>query len=614
MPRSYKRLQWVMVRICMLLVAAMAIPVMGQVPDRLRTGSGQIHFMPVAELGPGMTGTGYTVILGGKPEPFDAEILGVLKDVYPDQDIVVARLRGLGLEETGVLAGMSGSPVYVDDALVGAVAYRLVDFGREAIAGIIPIENMLRLQMQHTASNAKANDAQVARVLAAVAAAVSGKGSPMLSADLFPATSNIGLEPIATPVAVSGFQPQLTKQLAPLFAGLGWHLTAGGVGGLEQVEAQLEPGGAVAVQLMTGDMSVTATGTITHLDGDHLFAFGHPFLQGGNVDFPMTGAHVITVLNSAASSSKLTIAGTDVMGSIRQDRLAGIYGVLGEVPEMIPVHLMLDDGTGNERRFVFELVSDKLLTPLYLFVGLFNGVQSIDKVFGDSSLRVTANLDLEGYAPLSFSNLFSSESQAAVMLSRTIASIFTALHSNEFELIHVNDIDLRVEVDNRLRTAQITRVWSDRQSVRPGDSVILMVGLKPYRLPEIVERIRITVPEGTGPGPLTLLIGDAATISREEESFIQGSFSPKNIGHLVRLLSSIRRNDRIIIQMSRPDEGGLVSGEVMPSLPPSVLEILSAQQSRGEFVPLRRSVLLEQEQEVDFVVAGSHRIQLVVER
>lgn len=605
-----------------LLVALAALSVLSgpAVVRAAQTGATPVHrigeVLPVEDVRAGMRGVGYTVIAGVDPTEFRVEILGVLHDLLPKVDVIVARLEGLGLERSNVVAGMSGSPVYIDGKLVGAVAYRMISFAHEPIAGIVPIRAMMDVSALGDGPPriiAAAPD-RIRRVLAAAAALVTGEeqGTELEPMHALPES---GLTAIATPVSLGGFHPGLVRSVTPLFESLGWAPMLGVAGGAgEAVPANLVPGGAVAVQLMRGDINVTASGTVTARDGDRVYAFGHPFLQGGDVDFPMVAASVMTVLSSAADSRKLSVAGSEVLGAIRQDRLPAIMGLVGASPELIPVRLQLDR-PGRSETLRFELVSDPLLTPLYLFLGMVNGVQSIDQVYGEGSVEIEARIHLQdSVEPVRFGNLFSSQNQAIVSLSSNLASIFAFLYGNEFEPARIREVDMTVSLRGDRRSATISRVWYDRSDVRPGDTVRIGVALEPFRDEEIVETLTFRVPESTPVGPLTVVVGDAQSILKEEQGLIQGSFEPRDLAHLVRLLNGIRRSDRIYLQASLPAEGALVNGEVLPALRPSILRMLTSERTAGDVIRLQRTVIAEQAEPVDFVVSGSHRIELNVRR
>lgn len=618
-----------------------------------------VEIFPVDELRPGMTGVGYTVVQGTEAQEFQVEILGILHDIMPKQDLVVARLSGLGLAESGIASGMSGSPVYIDGRLLGAVSYRLGAFPKEPIAGITPIRLMLDLEEREAAASADrvadaGRVADVARVadagrvasvggptaaarsttaarsatvpptpgeslLTAAAELLSGQAGVALPS-MTPTLAGGAISPIATPVTVSGSHPEVVERLQPLFRSLGWTPTLGGTASGAEVNEEFRPGSAVAVHLMRGDITFTASGTVTHVDGDRLWAFGHSFMQGGNVDFPLSGAEVLVVLSDLSASQKLTTAGTRMLGRIRQDRASGIFGVLGDAPAMIPVTLDVSGPAGLEERFEFEMISDKTLSPTFLFFGLANGMQSVGTMFGDSTFEVKGKFYLETadggepVGPVEIRNLFSSPSQAYIPLSQTTMSIFAFLYDNDFEPVDVRSVELEVVGGNDRRVAQISRVWADKLVVRPGEEVQLSIWLEPYRQEPVVERMSVRIPSDVPPGPLSLLVGDASAVSREEQGFIQGTVAPSSLHDLVRLLNDIRVNDSVYVQASRPDRGAFFGGRPMPSLPTSMLQILGSAKTSGEVVELRNSVLLEKKLPVDYVVSGQHRIELRVRR
>jgi hypothetical protein len=605
-------------RFLRLCVCALALAVVvgsqasGSVPRTQAIDGTTTELMSFSEVRVGMVGTGYTVVRGTERESFSAEVLGVLHNVFPRRDLIVARLTGLGLERAGVLAGMSGSPVYIDGRLVGAVAYRLVNFGHEAVAGVVPIEDMLEVSALESDGRGTSVAADISPELALRAASALLIGSSGAEGLLPPRLTTQGVQAISIPVAISGLSPALVGRLAPLFDALGWTATLGGTAGSMVIKANFEPGGMVGVQLVRGDVNITASGTITYRDGDRLLAFGHPFLRGGNVDFPMVPAQVITVLSSAQASSKLAAAGDQVVGAVRQDRQTAILGVIGERPRMVPVHTRIEDG-GRTERLDFEIVADRLITPLYLFFGLVSGVQSLDRAFGEGSIEVDARMDLGGgFDPVRFGNLFSSADQAIVSLSSTLAGLFRALYDNEFEPVDVEAIDVSISLRHDRRSATISRVWYDRASVRPGETITLTVALKPFRGPEVLEQLKFTVPPGTPPGSVTLVIGDAASIDRRDVAAIGGANRSRSLAHVVRLLNNLRRSDRLYLQATRSAAGAMLNGAILPALPPSVLQVLSSEQTRGDVVRLDHALILEVVQPVDYVVSGSHEIAVQV--
>ena len=579
-------------------------------PTQVSAGQ-DIRIMPLAEIRTGMRGVGYTVVRGTEPEAFELEVLGVLDNTFPRQALIVARLSGLGLERSGIAAGMSGSPAYIEGRLIGAVSYRMGAFPTEPLAGITPIESMLRIA---DAGRGRGGAAAAAPEGMVTAAAGLLAGRPVDLTPLRPASAAAGIAPIATPVNIGGVDPELVRRIGPLFEAMGWQPALGGTAQAGGPTGPLRPGSAVAVQLMRGDVTFSATGTVTWADGDRILAFGHPFLQAGNVDFPMTAAEVLTVLPSLADSQKITAAGTEVLGAIRQDRQAGVLAVLGNPPAMVPVSLRVS-GDGLEQRFDMEMVAHKTLSPTFLFIGLGNALQSIAALSSDSALGVTGTLTLDaGYPPVRIEDRFSSSAQAFFALAQTIADAYQRLYGNPFRPVGVRAVELDISMRDDLRVAEITRVWADRVDVRPGEALDLSVWLKPYRQDEVQIDVRLQVPDDVAAGPLEVLIGDAGVMRAEEASAVRGELAPQSIEQVIEELNRSRPSDRIYFQLSREDAGAYYGGRRMPSLPPSVLGVLGANQTSGESVLLGRRVLYASSEPVEYVVTGEHRIGLNVRR
>jgi len=568
------------------------------------------------ELRPGMKGIGYTVVRGTTPEQFSVEVIGILEDMLPKQDLIIGRLSGLGLEDTGVTEGMSGSPVYFDGRLAGAVAYRLGQFSKEPIAGITPIENMGRMMDAQRRLESPPDATRFRTGLLSAAAELLSGRIPDNLASLHPISGSGGITPIATPVTIGGAHSMVVTRLGPLFEALGWRTVLGGRSSSRQVNRPLQAGGAVATELLRGDITFSASGTVTHVDGDTVLAFGHPFLQAGSVDYPMVGAEVLLFLSSLSSSQRLTAAGGEVLGAVRQDTQSGILGIIGARPNTVPVRLSISGPRGETESFSFEMIGDKSLSPTFLFMGLANGLQSVSGNYGDLTFEVAGEIfpDRDGLDSIKIRNVFSSPSQAYVPLSLMIMQIYAYLFDNPFESVGVRNVDLRIRALDQLRTAEITRIWTDRMEVRAGETINIAVSLKPYRQAEIVKHFPITVPEDTPPGRLRLLVADATRMALEEQSMLQGGRRPRDLQQLVEQINDMRSSDNIYIHLSRPAEGAMFGGQPMLTLPASVLEVLMAGQTSGEAVRLRNTTILEQENSVEFLVSGEHRLDLRVRR
>ena len=589
-----------------------ALGSLGATTPTVRAQAAEI--MPLSEVRAGQTGVGYTVMRGSQPDEFRVEILGILKDSFPGLDLIVGRLNGLGLEKSGVVAGMSGSPVYVDGRLIGAVAYRLVDFGYEAIAGIVPIENMLELRDREQASPPGAGN--VSDLLEVASLLLRGEAAESLTGFSPGVRLPGGIGRITTPLGLTGFDPRLTARMRPLFEELGWVPVAGGTsGGALQHRDSLVPGGAIAVQLVRGDMSITATGTITYVDGDRLLAFGHPFMQGGDVDFPLVAAEVITILSSQAASQKLTVVGNEVIGAVRQDRLPGIMGVLGEVPAMIPVSLQLAAGDSSGKHVSFEVVDDPLLTPLYLFFGLVNVVQSFGEVYGEGTIDFRAHMRLgAGQDDIELRGLFASRDQAVVALAGWLSALFGSVQANAFEPVHVEGIEGEVVFLEGVRSAVVQRLWYTRRQVRAGETARLRAVLRPFRGEPFVQEIEVPIPADTPAGGLRITVGSAAGYLSELEAAGAGGAEPTDLRSLVRRLNAAPRSDVLYVVATTEAAGATVAGAPMPALPPSVMEMLNSGASAADVGRLDRRLVYRTGIEMARVISGSGSVDIEIER
>ena len=446
--------------------------------------------MPVDEIRRGMTGVGVTVFEGAQREEFDVEILGVLRNVLgPRRDMIVARLAGGPLADTGVVAGMSGSPVYIDGRLIGAVSYALGSFAKEPIAGITPIDEMVR-------SDANRDPAiRLARTppqfplqgggLHALVAERGGGLEPFALgsadvrtlglAELPAAGAGALLRPIATPVVLGGFVPQVQDAwIAALGAG-GFAAAALGGQAERPVSAEpLQPGDAVGALLVRGDLTMAATGTVTMVEDGRVYAFGHPFFNLGSIRFPMTRAAVTTVLPSLALSSKIAAVG-ETVGTLDQDRATGIFGSLGQGPRMIPVRMELDaPGQDLRETFRFEVIEDRLFTPLLTYSGVLSTFLSWTRQLGASTYTVSSTARIAGHDDVTFDDVYSGDT-ALISAAGAVANPLGALLSNDIAAVDVEAVEITIRSAETPRTAVLERVWLDTARIRPGDAVRLSI-------------------------------------------------------------------------------------------------------------------------------------------
>ena len=590
--------------------------------------------MPVDEIEAGMQGTGVTVFDGTRREPFDVHVLGVLTNVLgPRRSLIVARLEGGPLAQTGVIRGMSGSPVYIEDRLVGAVSYALGSFSREAIAGITPIEEMaatdgtpLQASRRWSAPPPRGREITHDALVDVVASAfpspepfarrpgdVRGSGLPAADAGRMGAL----LQPIATPLVLSGFTPEIHDLWRTAFDTGGLVPT---VGGFERGTPSndddgrpLEPGDPIGASLIQGDLAMAGTGTVTLVEEGRVYAFGHPFYNLGPAQLPMTRARVTTLLPSLAISSRLATIGP-VLGTIDQDRSTGIYGSLGSGPELIPVTLSISAADRRlEERFEFEIIDDPLFTPILTLTGVLNTFLSWTRdVAPSSTYDVAGRVTLGGGdGDVAFRNVFTGQS-AAFSAALSATTPLMSLLGNRFEPVEVERIEVAITAHEEPRTATLERVRIDVDRIRPGDAVPVRIVARTLDGDVMENTVSVRVPRDAI-GSLQLLVADAATLDRREAQAGRQAHQARSLPQLIRALNAGRQQDRIYVQLLAFRPGAVVRGQPRTGLPPSVLAVLEGDRASGDVTRLREAILGEWEVPVGFVTTGSRLLPFMVE-
>ncbi len=530
-----------------------------------------VPIIPFEEIRPGMIGTGLTVFEGTAITEFQVEILGVLPRIGPDRNIILARCTGGPLDNTGILAGMSGSPIYIDGRLAGALAYGW-GFARDPIAGITPIEEML-------AMTAAAGPAGGPRSVVQV------PGSPGLNllsradrldrffqdrlSDL--AAKGTGSR-VALPVSISGFGADGFRNLADRFGQAGLLPLQGGGGQAEGNGGPPQPGSAIGVKLVRGDVEITATGTVTWVDGDQVLAFGHPMFSLGRVDLPVTAARVEALLPSLQISSRITRTLEEV-GALRQDRPSGIQGIIGARPRMIPVRLRYGDGTA-EQTYSFDVADDPMLAPALVFYTVGGILAGKDRPGSASTLKLAEGsvIKLQGQDDVSLSNLFAG-TNSQFFASGTPAYILHLLMNNEWETPAIAGINLVLEQEPEPKIGRVIGLTLDRYRARPGDTVQVTVTMAPWRGPEVTITRELVLPARTPPGKVRIQAGGVLELLRAEGS-ADTQVLPHRLDQFIRLINTLRKNDRIFIMAARPDTVRAQGGALLPNLPPSAVALL----------------------------------------
>jgi hypothetical protein len=602
--------------ICVLAALAAAVP------------SAQTPVIAVDELKPGMVGVGHTVFESDRIEQFTVHIIGVLKNVIgPNRNIVLARLEGGPLAHTGVIAGMSGSPVYIDGRLLGAVSYQLGQFPKEPIAGITPIAEMtdataLAPATQGTRPVAIAwplsSDDLLAiwsRDLGRTTALSDAGAVSLLSGDPSVLQMAGQLRPIAMPLVAAGFSTDVLAPLMPAFTARGFvPVSAAATAQARAVSTTsrtLRPGDAMGVALLTGDFILGATGTVTHVDGNRIYGFGHPMYNLGPTEFPLTQADVHVVLPSLMTSSKLASFG-EVVGTVQQDRATAVAGRLGPAPKMIPVTITLNSDRTPTRTFSFSMVRDHTFTPLLTYLTVANVLTSYERGAGPASYTVKGTATIREHGAISFEDIFAGD-QPVNAASAYVAGPLTFLMKNAASPVDVEKIALSIDATEQSRTARIERVWLDTQRPRPGRDANVKVLLRTNSGDELLKTVSIHIP-AHATGTLQLLVADATRLAAEDRRTASRGAETQEVAQLIRTFNKARRNNRLYVRLSSPDDGAVVNGEPLTALPPSVLAVLEADRNSGTYAPLRSATRGEWEVPVELAISGSRQLTIALDQ
>lgn len=565
-----------------------------------------------------MKGEGRSVFQGNRISRFGAEVIGLMENIAPKRNLILVRLTGDPVDRTGVQEGMSGSPVYVDGRVIGAVAYSWA-FSKEAIAGVTPIEEMLEVQRRGSGTPGRSRIAPRLPGMSLLGALFQPDDlvrhfERYLSVGGLQPEAMASLRPIPTPLLFSGFSSSLLERLAPDLSGMGLlAVQAGAAGKSGPAGDTLSPGSAMSVKLVRGDVEISAVGTVTYRDGDRIVGFGHPLLNLGPTSIPLAGAYVHAVLPSLESSFKIASPAPDEIGTISQDRSVGVAGLIAAPARLIPVRVEMTGNTARPERFSFDLMEDSFLTPYLLYASLNAVLSSAQKDLGETTVRVLdgSTMKVAGFDDIKLNNFFSGD-YAAFYASGTVAYISLLILNNEYHPATISGINLNLQYSDERKVARVERVWCGRERARPGGKVPLTVTLQPYRGEKITRTFEMTVPEELTPGRLIVQVGDGQTVSRKEEQ-TAGEFHPKDLAQLIWLINHLRTNDKLYVILTRPDNGILLQGARLPDLPPSKALVMVRPQAEGNYLRVGFRGIAEESIPTEFAIEGYKILTLEVE-
>src|SRR6202161_4221933 len=566
----------------------------------------------VDQIHAGMRGYALTVFEGVKPESMDVEVLGVLRNTNgPKGDIILIRLHGKKVEYTGVVAGMSGSAVYLDGKLAGALAFRIGEFSKEPIAGVTPIASMLEI---NALDRSPAEEAAAARP--SVSNATGKTAAPGDAVTLGNSTQDYAnyLKPIETPLVFNGFSEDAVRRFAPEFASAGIVpvMGAGAVSNDKQPEP-LEPGSAVSAILVRGDMDIAATCTVTYIDPQRLLACGHPLLQFGAVDLPMNKAQVLATLPSPLNAFKI-VNTTEEAGVFVQDRHTGILGVFNKQPDMIPVTLTIHSSTGA-KDFHYEVLNNPRLSPVAIMATVFNALHGVNEYGEEITYRLNGSIDVKGFPEVGLRNMFvpaENGQPAAMAAALSLGERFGRIYDNPYNAPAVNSVKLDFDLVRERRWARLESARTDVSEVRPGDEIIVETVLAPYRGERIVQQIPVRIPTSAGKGTLRILVSDGDTLDRMGHS--NPAFGRKlDLASTIAVLNKEHSNNRLYVSLLEADPEARVADKVMPTLPISVMNIMDGMRGNQEMIVSGESSVDEPATPpLDYVVSGAQLLTVTV--
>jgi len=585
----------------------------------VRAAGDQPPILPLDQVKPGMRGVAYTIFAGDNIEPFDIEVIGILPNLMgPKQSIILIQLHGDKAEHTGVVAGMSGSPVYVDGKLMGALSLKFGVFVKEPLAGVTPIEDILSIPTGDS-SNPKALSVRSTAANNVGPAATIGGAASLASISELPhypvptqwaraagASGDAYLEPIAAPLVFSGFAPATVRQYAGEWAAYGMVASAGGTAPPASDDAKVVPGDMVSMVLVQGDISMSAACTVTAVTDDRVYACGHPLFGLGSSNMPLARGRTLTTLASDFNSTKIVNAG-GVIGTLTEDRLTAVMGRIGPAPQMIPVDLTVVTPAG-EKHFHSEMFSNPKLTPLLMGLIAFNGLTQNTAYGEGSTMKLSGDIDISGHSPVSLEDMYAPTDQFVpdgTFVASSVQTTFTRIFSNPYEMPKIDKVSLRVEAIPDRRVASILNAWSEVSEAQPGDPVTIKVLLRPYRGTPMIRDVPITIPpQATRGSTLRVQVSDADSLNRIP-NLVAAQGRLGGLDQLISLLNRERRNNQLYVTLLKPTPTLLVEDKELPDAPLSQINVLDQKRLPGNSALLRESTAGEWSVPMDEIISGS---------
>ena len=603
--------------IAAILIGLAAYPLItfGAESPHIRPKAGKVEIMPVAEVKRGMKGIAWTVFQGTEPEPVPVEIIGISKNMWgPKQDIILGKMGGKAAR-TNVAKGMSGSPVYIDGKLIGAVSLGLSQFSPDAICGITPIELMLDINAKDQSRPAAARTPGKAVAL-----------NPEAEGGTQAASLMETLVPIDSPLVFSGMNGDTLRDFSSIFQQMGMR-TVQGTGGVlthgskpvAGWEHALNPGDSVATVLVDGDMGISAFGTVTYNDGKRVLAFGHPLFNLGPVDMPLAKSEVVLTLASQFQPSKMANA-TEVVGALRQDRHSGIMGELGATSPMIPVTLKVrsldaKEAVLSEKDFHFNVFVHQKWTPTLMMMTLYNSISNLNDFADETTYRLNGKVEMNGPRNIGLATMQATGDMplpAPMALALWLGDKFNRLYLNNVNTPDVKGVTMSLDLLPERRVAAIETGWVANTEVQAGDDLPVKVSVRPYRGEPIQREVIVKIPAGLAKGDHRILLSDADTLNRMQNT---AGFMNRfiDVPQAVSLLNQERTNNRLYVSLVKASPTAYFDDKTMPSMPSSVLNVIQAGRASNRAMVTTPETASEQTSiPFDYMVTGSYSLRIHV--
>jgi len=585
-------------------------------------------YWKVDDIKPGMKGTGRTVMVGTKLEEFGAEVLGVMKGVSPGRDMVLCRLTGCNLEHAGIIQGMSGSPIYIDGKLLGAVAFAW-EFAKDPIAGVTPFSQMVeyvRSSDRRLATESKEPAENVGKVssispLIEGLVASEGLGSEFASTGPLAVSGGAlaGMRPIATPLAATGFTPRALALLEERFRPIGLAPMAGGGASQKVIDEEgnkpLAPGSPLSIAMVTGDFDLSGIGTVTHVEGNRVYGFGHPMFSLGTCEFPLMTGYIHTVYPRASVSMKMG-SPLKTVGILDTDVSTGVAGRIGPAPDMLPVVVKVKTGRyADLKTYRVQMVREPNLLPSLVMSVLVNAIDTEGNLPEELTAKIKATIRVKGHDPITVDEVLSGSRYTGMMgptaLFSPIGSIVNVIVRNPHAKVRIEAIDADIEIIPGRSVAQLESVRLASDRLEPGETLRAFVTLKPFKGERQTVTVNVPLPKDIEEGPHELAILDSTNSLRRTFRNDPGKLEPRDVESLLNVIrfQTLPRRTALHLHIANSEKGLAVHGQSLPNLPGSARAVFaSARKTQDNVV---RSDLL-QTTETPWVVEGTQSLRFTV--